>query len=150
MSILIKGVKRHNPQDMDAPMKWYPVQNSTGQVDETRVAELIADETTLNPAEALMAIRQLRKVTQRLLLDGHSVQLGNWGSFSVTLHTHGAETRETLTARNVDSVNIDFQAGTDLKTAMQKAEFVWIDKLVEGSSTPSPDAGSGDIVDPTA
>lgn len=43
-------------------MKWYGVQKSMKKMTESEVAELVADETTLNPAEALMAIRQLRKV----------------------------------------------------------------------------------------
>lgn len=128
MSILIKAVQRRNPRDMKAEKKWYPVQNSTGQVDETKVADLIADETTLNPAEALMAIRQFRKILQRSLLDGHSVKLGNWGSFSVTLATKGEATKEALTARNIQKVNIVFLPGEDLKNAMQKAEFIWLDK----------------------
>lgn len=149
MSILIKAVQRHNPSDKDAPQKWYPVQNSTGMVDETRVADLIADETTLNPAEALMAIRQLRKVVQRLLLDGHSVKLGNWGSFSVTLHTQGAESKDELTARNIQQVNIDFQPGEDLKAAMQKADFVWIDKLGKPAQGGGSDNGGGETPDPS-
>lgn len=123
-------------------------------VDESEVAELIADETTLNPMEAQMAIRQLRKIVQRLLLDGKSVKLGNWGSFNVTLNTEGAATKDALTARNVKSVNINFQPGEELKTAMQKADFVWLNKMVEGkpSDSESPDEidGSGDIEDPTA
>lgn len=92
---------------------------------------LIAEETTLNPMEAAMAIRQLRKVMQRLLLDGKSVKLGDWGTFNVTLNTEGADTREALTAHNVKRVNINFQPGDELKTAMQKADFVWLDKLTE-------------------
>lgn len=62
MAILIRAIQRANPRDKDAPKKWYAVQNSTGLVPETKVAELISDETTLNPSEALMSIRQLRKV----------------------------------------------------------------------------------------
>lgn len=139
MSILIKPVQRANPSNKTAAKKWYFVQNSTGMVDETKVAELIADETTLNPAEALMAIRQLRKVMQRLLMDGHSVKLGNWGTFSVTLSTNGGETKDALTAKSINKVNINFQAGEELKTAMQKADFVRIDKLGTGDGT-----GTGD------
>lgn len=124
-------------------------------VDESEVAELIADETTLNPMEAQMAIRQLRKIVQRLLLDGKSVKLGNWGSFNVTLNTEGAATKDALTARNVKSVNINFQPGEELKTAMQKADFVWLNKMVEGkpSDSESPDdisgGDSGEAPDPT-
>lgn len=137
MSIFLKPVQRHNPADKDAPMKWYPVQYTTKLVDETEVAELIADETTLNPMEAQMAIRQLRKVVQRLLLDGKSVKLGNWGTFNVTLSTEGADTKDALTARNVKTVNINFQPGTELKAAMQRADFVWLNKITEGSNSNS-------------
>ena len=114
-------------------------------VGESEVAEMIADDTTLNPMEAQMAIRQLRKVVQRLLLDGKSVKLGNWGTFNVTLSTEGADTKEALSARNVKTVNINFQPGDELKTAMQKADFVWLNKIVEGST--STDSESPDEID---
>lgn len=79
MAILVKPVQRVNPSDEDAPKKWYV----------TQVAMDLADETTLNPSEAMMAIRQLRKILLRRLLGGESVKLGNWGSFSVTLSSTG-------------------------------------------------------------
>ena len=65
MSILIKAIQRANPRDKNAPKKWYVVQNSTGLIGETEVADLIADETTLNPAEALMSLRFLHPLTVR-------------------------------------------------------------------------------------
>lgn len=145
MSIFLKPVQRRNPADEDAPMKWYPVQYTTKLVDETEVAELIADETTLNPMEAQMAIRQLRKVVQRLLLDGKSVKLGNWGTFNVTLNTEGADTKDALTARNVKMVNINFQPGTELKAAMQRADFVWLNKITADTNG-SGDSDSPDVI----
>ena len=145
MSIFLKPVQRRNPADEDAPMKWYPVQYTTRLVDETEVAELIADETTLNPMEAQMAIRQLRKVVQRLLLDGKSVKLGNWGTFNVTLNTEGADTKDALTARNVKMVNINFQPGTELKAAMQRADFVWLNKITADNNSGG-DSDSPDII----
>lgn len=138
MSIFLKAVQRINPSHPDEPKKWYPVQYTTKMVDESEVAMLIAEETTLNPMEAAMAIRQLRKVMQRLLLDGKSVKLGDWGTFNVTLNTEGADTREALTAHNVKRVNINFQPGDELKTAMQKADFVWLDKLTESGTSDKP------------
>lgn len=79
MSIFLKPVQRRNPLKPDEVMKWYPVQNTVKMVDESEVAELIADETTLNPMEAQMAIRQLRKIVQRLLLDGKRREAGQLG-----------------------------------------------------------------------
>ena len=136
MAILIRAIQRANPRDKNAPKKWY------GLVPETKVAELIADETTLNPSEALMSIRQLRKVIQRLMADGHSVKLGDWGTFSPSLNSRGKDKKEDLKATDINCVNINFQPGEELKTAMQKVDFVWIDKLVEGKTNTG--GGSGD------
>lgn len=51
-------MQRANPNDEDAPKKWYVTQVTAAQVDETQVAMDLADETTLNPSEAMMPIRQ--------------------------------------------------------------------------------------------
>ena len=98
---------------------------------------------TLNPMEAAMAIRQLRKVVQRLLLDGKSVKLGDWGTFNVTLNTEGAERKEDLTAHNVKRVNVNFQPADEMKAAMQKADFVWLDKIMESGTASGSDNEEG-------
>lgn len=143
MAILVKPVQRVNPIDEDAPKKWYVTQVTTAQVDETQVAMDLADETTLNPSEAMMAIRQLRKILLRRLLGGESVKLGNWGSFSVTLSSTGAETKEDVTARNIKSVNLNFQPDEAFKTDLQKATFAWVDKLAGGRTPNSSQGGNG-------
>lgn len=145
MAILIKPVQRVNPLKPSDPQKWYVTQVTTAQVDETQVAMDLAEETTLNPSEAMMAIRQLRKVLLRRLLGGESVKLGNWGSFSVTLSSTPSDTKGGLTARNIKSVNLNFQPDEAFKTDLQKAQFAWVDKLAEGrsSNTSDPSTGGG-------
>lgn len=109
---------------------------TAAQVDETQVAMDLADETTLNPSEAMMAIRQLRKILLRRLLGGESVKLGNWDSFNITLSSTGAETKEAVTARNIKGVNLNFQPDEAFKTDLQKTTFAWVDKLAEGRAVP--------------
>ena len=144
MAIFIRAIKSVNPRDKDATKKWYAVQNSTGLVGETKVAELIADETTLNPSEALMSIRQLRKIIERLMADGHSVKLGDWGTFSPSVNSKGKDKKEDLKATDINAVNINFQPGEELKAAMQKVEFIWIDKLIEGKTNTGGGSGEDD------
>lgn len=146
MAIILRKTQRVKPgtskENMaSAEKKWYPVQHTLEQMDESAVAAQVADETTLNPAEALMAIRQLRKVVLRALLDGKSVKLGDWGSFQVRLSTDGAATKEALTAANVKQVRINFQPGNEMKAALQKATFVWADNLM-GTATSSGTGGT--------
>ena len=145
MAILIKPVQRVNPLDKEAEKKWYVVQVTTSLVDETQVAIDLADETTLNPSEAMMAIRQLRKILLRRLLSGESVKLGNWGSFNITLSSTGVLAKELVTTRNIKSVNLNFQPDEAFKADLQKATFAWVDKLADGRSatdeSPAGDSG---------
>ena len=124
MSIFLKPVQRTNPLKPNEAKKWYPVQYTTKMVDENEVAMLIADETTL-------------------LLDGKSVKLGDWGTFNVTLNTEGAERKEDLTAHNVKRVNVNFQPADEMKAAMQKADFVWLDKIMESGTASGSDDNGG-------
>ena len=109
---------------------------------ETQVAMDLADETTLNPSEAMMAIRQLRKILLRRLLSSESVKLGNWGSFSVTISSTGAATKGEVTARNIKSINLNFQPDEAFKTDLQKANFAWVDKLADGRNSNSSQGGN--------
>lgn len=151
MAILVKPVQRVNPSKPDEAKKWYVVQVTTAQVDETQVAMDLSEETTLNASEAMMAIRQLRKILLRRLLGGESVKLGNWGSFSITLSSTGVDTKDKVNANNIKSINLNFQPDESFKADLQKATFAWVDKLAEGrsssSSSSTEDTGSGDSGD---
>lgn len=123
MSLLYNKIQRANPAKREEPKKWYLSLKSLGQVGEKEVAKQIADETTLNPKEAEMALAQFEKVLIRLLLDGHSVQLGDWGSFFLTLTCEGCDTEKEATPARVLKINIRFLPGKDLKNAIAAATF---------------------------
>lgn len=123
MTLLYNKIQRGVPGKPEEPKKWYISVKTLGQIGEKDVARQIADETTLNPKEAEMAIDQLEKILIRLLLDGHTVQLGDWGSFYLTLNCTGAATEKDATPAAVQSINIRFKPGKELKTAISAATF---------------------------
>ena len=123
MSIIYNKVERINLKD-PKQKKWYPVIKSTGQVKEKEVAKLLADETTLNPKEAEMAVSQLMKVVANLLLNGKTVQLGELGSFRITAKTEASDKKEEVTAAKIKKVNVRFSESGELKNAMEKAKFI--------------------------
>ena len=137
MALLYNKVQRRNPQDLEAPAKWYPVLKTARMKRESEVAKEIADETTLNPKEAEMAIAQLKKIMIRTLLNGESVQLGDWGSFYLSLNTEGSATEEEATAAKVKKINIRFLPGVELKEAIAKAEFIDAATLSNKPKTPA-------------
>lgn len=123
MAILVKPIQKLNPNKLDEPKKWYITQVTAALVDESQIAIDIAEGTTLDPSEAMMALRQLRKVLLRRLLSGESVKMGNWGSFSVTLTSTGVEEKKKVSASQIKSVNLNFQADKTFKEELQKATF---------------------------
>ena len=135
MSILLKPVQRVNPKDLKGKRKWYPLQYTTDIVGEIELGEMLSYETTLNPMEAAMVIRQLGKILPTVLLDGKSVRLGGIGTFNIRLRTEGAESREKLTARNIKEVRMSFLPDQKTREALQRAEFVWLDKIMDAKDT---------------
>jgi len=124
MPIFYNKMERGNPGDATAPKRWYPVLKSTGMVKEREVTKLLADETTLNPKEAEMAVSQLLKVVTNLLLNGNTVQLGSLGSFRVTAATEASNTKEEVNAAKIKKINLRFTESDELKIALKKAKFI--------------------------
>jgi predicted histone-like DNA-binding protein len=135
MSIFFNKVERGNPANQSAPRKWYAVLRALRLVKEKEVSALIADETTLNPKEVEMAMDQFKKVLQRELLAGNTVQLGDWGSFRLTCNSAPADTKDGVTAHSIKSVSLRFTPGKALKEALQNATFVYTETLTAHSNT---------------
>lgn len=123
MALFYNKVLRKNPSKQEEAGKWYPVLRSVTQVTEKEVSKRISDETTLNPKEAEMAIYQLLKVLKEELLSGNTVQLGDWGSFYLTVNSEGVEKEADVTAMLIKQINVNFRAGSELREAINKAEF---------------------------
>jgi predicted histone-like DNA-binding protein len=129
MALLFNKIERGNPSNPEAPKMWYPILKSMKLVKEREIAKKLAEETTLNPKEAEMAISQLKKVVIGLLLEGHTVQLGELGSFRLTITSEGSKTEQEVTANKIKKVNVRFTASEELRTAMGKATFTDISSL---------------------
>ncbi len=130
MPVVLNKVERGKPMDEAAPKKWYITSKTLSQLKENEVAKQIANETTLNPKEAEMAISQLQRILLLNLLSSNSVQLGDWGSFYLTCNSEGADTKEMLTANSISRLNIRFKPGKAIKDALKEATFVFAEDLV--------------------
>lgn len=57
------------------------------------------------------------------LLNGNKVQMGELGSFGISISSEGAESLEKFTSKNIKAVNILFAPGTDFENLIGRAEF---------------------------
>ena len=128
MTIFYSKIQRSNPLNK-VNKKWYVTLKRVKMVREKDVAKQIADETTLNPKEAEMALFLLKKILIRELMNGNSVQLGDWGSFYLTCKSDGKDTKEEVNAMSIQKINFRFIPGIELREALQKASFMDINSL---------------------
>lgn len=127
MAIIYDSVAKKIPQTKE--VRYYASVKTIKQVGEKEVAKLIADETTLNPKEAEMAIAQLQKVMLNLLKGGYSVKLGDWASFSVAVSSGGVTTKEAVTASIIKKVNVNCRFASAFRESINKADFVPVSKF---------------------
>lgn len=57
------------------------------------------------------------------LLNGNKIQLGELGTFSISISSEGAESIEKFTSKNIKAVNILFAPGNDFENLIDRAEF---------------------------
>ncbi len=69
------------------------------------------------------------------LLEGKKIQLGELGSFWVSLASEGAESMDAFTATNIKAVNIVFTPGSDFENLIGKAEFNVVASRVAQAAT---------------
>ena len=57
------------------------------------------------------------------LLNGNKIQLGELGTFGISISSEGAESIEKFTSKNIKAVNILFTLGADFENLIDRAEF---------------------------
>ena len=131
MSIFYRKVEKKNMKDPNGPKLWYPVLRSIGLVKEKEVAKFIADETTINRKEAEMSLFQFEKVLLKETMDGRTVQLGEIGSFRLTIHAVGSKTKEEVTTDKIKKITLRFTPSAYVKETLQKAHFTAMESILE-------------------
>ena len=123
MAIFYNVISRPNPRDRDQPPKYYALLKSVGMVGTKEIAKQMADETTLNPKEAEMAIVQLAKIARRLLMQGYTLNLEDLGSLHLTASSTGADTAEAVGAKSIKNLNVRFGPSKAFKEDINRAEL---------------------------
>ena len=117
--LVLKG----NPAKPTDPKKYYAVAASDGDVSLRELAGQIADISTVSVVDTIAVIESLLLLLPRLLLNGRIVRLGDFGSFSLTLVSRGADNQESFHVGLIEGVKLIFRAGKALKSALKQAQY---------------------------
>ncbi len=123
MTVKYSVVARGNPRDPQAPKKYYAQAQSTGTVDLRDVAEQVGTISTLSSIDMLAAIEGALIIITRALADGKTVNLGDFGSFSLRIHSEGTDTAKAFSVRNIVRTLIRFRPGKRFRAVLDQIEY---------------------------
>lgn len=91
--------------------KWYPTLITIGKPAGTQeIAERLARESTVSPADVHAVIRALPIVMAEIMAESRSINLEGLGSFRYTSSStgNGVETEDKVSAKQINSVRVQF------------------------------------------
>ena len=123
MAVTIKAVQRVNPQDVDAPQKFYAKAVGNGKTDLKRLAKMIAMQCTVNRADCLAVLAALEDNIILELQDGKIVQLGDLGTFQLGVKSTGSVLQDEVSSNSVVKARLNFRPGEELKKMMNNLSY---------------------------
>jgi predicted histone-like DNA-binding protein len=123
MAIKFKTVPRNNPQDMEAPQKYYASSIGNGETDMEALAEMIAYQSTLTDTDCYAVLRSLEHNIINELKQGRIVKLGSLGNFQVSISAKGQENAEDVTANDIVKSRILFRPGKKLRNLLLNLSY---------------------------
>lgn len=123
MSAKYNVVPKKNPQDQESPPRYYPVIKSSGRINQRGLAQKGAQISTLSSADLAAALETLLTLIPQELMEGNIVDLGDFGSFRLSVKADGSDNETDVTARNIKSVNVRFTPGKEFKLSLSRVTF---------------------------
>jgi predicted histone-like DNA-binding protein len=123
MSVKFSVTPRKDPRDQNSQPKYYATVRSNGRVDTHGIAKDINKMSTVSSVDTAAVLEAFMNVVPDQLADGKIVELGDFGTFRVSVSSEGAEQPEAVTTRSITDVRILFQPGKRFKKMINSTEF---------------------------
>lgn len=154
MGVPFKKIPRKDPRKTDAVTKYYPQLVTLGaNASLEDMAYVMKEKSSLTLGDIKSVITNFVEALIDKLYSGQSVNIKDFGVFSLSARTVGAETVEECTAKNIKAVKINFRPSTTIRPdvnatrAGQKIDFYDLEALLKKNGSASengPADGTGD------
>ncbi|TRX62361.1 HU family DNA-binding protein [Carboxylicivirga sp. M1479] len=94
-----------------------------GKIGLDKLAERMSRRCTLSKGDIYATLKELTDIIPECLLENQSVQLGDLGTFSLSLSSQSEAKAEDVNWRSIKKVNVQFRAGKDVKEQLKEATF---------------------------
>ena len=87
------------------------------------ISEIIVTRSRLSRADIMAVVTSLAEVTAELLLDNHTVQLGELGTYSLHIKAVPVDAPEKVTATTIKSTSLAYRASPAMKKRLRSPAF---------------------------
>ena len=109
MKVFVRKISKNSkPGVIGSVKKWYYVIKSIGFLRGRELALMVAEDSTIDPKEAELAVTRAGRFIVNALMSGQTVELEDLGSFRLTASCRGADTKEELTIDHIKRYHIRF------------------------------------------
>ena len=123
MTVNFNIVPKKDPRNLEAPPKYYPTVVSQGHADLRAIAERITGISTVSSVDTMAVLEAFLMVIPQELAKGNIVELGELGSFRLTMLASGEDRPEAVSKRNIKEVKVRFKPGKLFKQILKGLEF---------------------------
>ena len=124
MSVKFKVVERPNPQDREAPKKFYPSIQASGRKSVRQLTQRITQMCTVSSPDTMAVLESFLTIIPQELAEGNIVELGDFGSFWLRSSAEGADEMYKVNASQVTNLLPRFNPGKEFKKALAAVDFV--------------------------
>ncbi|MFZ5820897.1 MAG: HU family DNA-binding protein [Chloroflexota bacterium] len=123
MTVKFTVVPRKDPRDPDSQPKFYAMLKSVGRADKDRISALIARMSSMSSTDTIGMLEAFLNVVPDELAEGRIVELGDFGTFRLSVTSEGSETAEEVTSANIANVKVLFTPGKRFKQVLANLKF---------------------------
>ncbi|MBI5840454.1 MAG: HU family DNA-binding protein [Chloroflexi bacterium] len=114
---------KKDPRNLTAAPKYYATIKSDGRADTIAIAKGINSISTVSNADTLAVLEAFLAVVPEKLADGKIVELGDFGTFRISVSSDGSQTADEVTARSITDTRVIFTPGKRFKQMLETIEF---------------------------
>lgn len=108
----------------DSPTMYYPILTGRRQTDIRAVCKILSDSSTVTAGDIRGVLEGLIRLIPDLLMDGRTVKLDGFGTFSLHASAKGQGSPEMVTSRDITSVKMSFLPDKEIKRELKLTKFV--------------------------
>jgi predicted histone-like DNA-binding protein len=123
MPVKFNIIPKKDPRNLGAQPKYYAAVRSDGRANTITIAKSINKMSTVSAPDTLAVLEAFLDVVPEKLADGKIVELGDFGTFRLTISSEGAALAEGVTARSITETRVVFTPGKRFKQLLDTIEF---------------------------